>query len=322
MTKNSETNPFEIAYQREKKARIEAESILEEKTRELYQLNEVLHRTNETLVAQQQQMVQTEKLASLGSLSAGIAHEINNPLAFVISNINALNKYSEEYIALTTLLVAVDEPLPQAIVQRLDDMQSGKRDLGYIVNDTRLIFTEIKDGLERVRDIVASLKTFARTNPGDRNHADINRAVEESLKILENELKYKCQINLHLKPLPPIFCNLGEVGQVFINIIINACHSIKDTGTIIIRSEATDKIRVSIEDDGCGIDAETLPQIFDPFFTSKPLGEGTGIGLSVSHGIVEDLGGKILVDSEVGKGTRFTVEFPIEQRVINPRPET
>jgi len=310
----TEQNEFEIAYRREKTARYAAEAILEEKTRELHRLNEVLVAANATLMAQQEQLVQTEKLASLGSLSAGIAHEINNPLAFVTSNINALNKYAEMYIGLTTLLVAVDEPLPLSIANKLKEIQESKRDIGYVVNDTRLIFTEVQSGLERVRDIVASLKTFARTNPGDRADVDINQAIHDALKILDNELKYKCTMDVQLKPLPPIYCNISEVGQIFINIIMNACHAIGAEGTIKIRSYYGDDIRVSIEDNGKGIPDDILPQIFDPFFTNKPLGEGTGLGLSVSHGIVENLGGRIKVESKVGVGTCFTLIFPIEQR--------
>jgi signal transduction histidine kinase len=309
---------FEAAFKRERLARMEAERILEDKTRELYILNEALRAANESQKLQQEQLVQTEKLASIGSLAAGIAHEINNPLAFVISNINALNKYSEQYLGLVSLLVAIDEKLPDPVLQYLESMQSERRDIGYIVNDTRLIFTEVKDGLERVRDIVASLKTFARTNPGVRSFADLNQAMTESLKILDNELKYKCEVNCQLRPLPPIYCNIGEVGQVFINIIINACHSIRENGVINISSEVDHGVRFIIEDNGCGIPEDILSKIFDPFFTSKPLGEGTGIGLSVSHGIVETMGGHIHVESEVGKGTRFTLCFPLEKRELKP----
>ncbi len=316
MTESNDPQAFEAAFKRERLARLEAEKILEEKTRELYILNEALRAANESQRLQQEQLVQTEKLASIGSLAAGIAHEINNPLAFVISNINALNKYSEQYLGLVSQLVAVDEKLPDPLIKYLENMQSKRRDIGYIVNDTRLIFTEVKDGLERVRDIVSSLKTFARTNPGERSYCDLNQAMTESLKILDNELKYKCEVDCQLRPLPPVFCNIGEIGQVFINIIINACHSIKEQGLITIRSESDTEIRFIIEDNGCGIPADILPKIFDPFFTSKPLGEGTGIGLSVSHGIVETMGGSIRVDSEVSKGTRFTVTLPMDQREV------
>ena len=310
----TDQSDYEIAYRREKMARNDAEAILETKTRELYELNEALVSANVTLLTQQEQLVQTEKLASLGSLSAGIAHEINNPLAFVSSNINTLNKYAELYIGLTSLLLAIDEPLPLPIASKLQEIQEGKRNIGYIINDTRLIFTEVKDGLERVRDIVASLKTFARSNPGDRADADINQAVNDALKILDSELKYRCKIDVQLKPLPPIYCNISEVGQIFINIIMNAYHAVGEDGVIKVRSDSGDDIRVTIEDNGKGIPDDVLPNIFDPFFTNKPLGEGTGLGLSVSHGIIENLGGRIEVESKVGVGTRFIIIFPIKQR--------
>lgn len=309
--KNSDA--FEDAYYREKKARKQAEDILEEKTRELYISNQELKAANEELSRQQAQMVKTEKLAALGTLSAGVAHEINNPLSFVISNINALNRYCESYINVVKAVKNNQLEVPESIDQAMAVLER-KRDADYIINDTQVIFSEVDSGLKRVSDIVLNLKSFARTNPSDRSHADINEAIRSALKILNNEIKYKCELEVDLQSLPEIYCNLNEVSQVFLNIIHNAVQAVKRQGTITINSWYDEEINITIADDGEGMESETLAQVFNPFYTNKPLGMGTGLGLSVSHGIIEDLGGNISVKSEINKGTEFTIRLPVEQR--------
>jgi two-component system, NtrC family, sensor kinase len=309
--KNSDA--FEDAYYREKKARKQAENILEEKTRELYISNQELKVANEELTRQQAQMVKTEKLAALGTLSAGVAHEINNPLSFVISNINALKRYCQRFINVVDAVKRNQDEFPESVNQAMADLEK-KRDADYIINDTQVIFSEVNSGLKRVSDIVLNLKSFARTNPSDRNHADINEGIRSALKILNNEIKYKCELEVNLQTLPEIYCNLNEVSQVFLNIIHNAVQAIKKQGTIRINSWYDQAINITIADDGEGMDKEILAQIFNPFYTNKPLGMGTGLGLSVSHGIIEDLGGRISVKSEINKGTEFTIILPVEQR--------
>jgi two-component system, NtrC family, sensor kinase len=308
-----QNDAFEDAYYREKEARRQAEAILEEKTRELYISNQELKAANEELSRQQAQMVKTEKLAALGTLSAGVAHEINNPLSFVLSNINALKRYCDKYIAIAEEAKNTEQVLPGSLISALQALE-GRRGVEYIINDTQVIFSEVDSGLKRVCDIVQNLKSFARTNPSDRNHADINEAVRSALKILNNEIKYKCELNVRLQDLPEIYCNLNEVSQVFLNIIHNAVQAIKKKGTITIKSWFEESIYITISDDGEGMDEDIISQIFNPFYTNKPLGMGTGLGLSVSHGIVEDLGGEISVKSELKKGTEFTVRLPVEQR--------
>lgn len=307
---------YKTAYQRERQARLDAESILESKTHELMQSNIELQKVNETLSQQKAQLVRTEKLAAIGTLAAGIAHEINNPMAFVSSNIQALKKYCKSYTDLCHSVMTEEDALPDPVKEALTRVGK-KRGVEYVINDTDLIFSEIENGLVRVQDIVANLKSFARTKPGEREHGDVNDAIRSSIKILTNEIKYKCEMKVDLAELPTIYCNVNEVSQVFLNIIHNAAQAIETHGEIEISSryhKMTDIIQVVIKDSGKGMDEETMSQIFDPFFTNKPMGQGTGLGLSVSHGIIEALGGEIKVTSQLKKGTTFFVNIPVEQR--------
>ncbi|MGH1374040.1 MAG: sensor histidine kinase [Cellvibrionaceae bacterium] len=307
---------YKVAYQREKLARKQAEQILEDKTHELMQSNIELQQLNETLSRQQAQLVQTEKLAALGTLAAGIAHEINNPMAFVASNIQALKRYCGSYVELCRIVEEHRDKVPEAISEGLTGI-GRKRGVEYVLNDTELIFSEVESGMVRVQEIVSNLKSFARTKPGERDHSDTNEAITSALKILTNELRYKCAVSTDLKELPSIYCNLNEVSQVFLNIIHNAAQSIEKEGRIDISSHYIEMqaiIQVIIKDTGKGMDEATMAQIFDPFFTKKPLGQGTGLGLSVSHGIIEALGGSIKVTSQPKKGTTFFVNLPVEQR--------
>jgi len=311
-----ELETYKTAFQRERLARKQAEALLESKTHELMESNIELQQANETLSRQQAQLVQTEKLAALGTLAAGIAHEINNPMAFISSNVQALKRYCEAYVELCKTLQTEFESLPESIGDSLQAVGK-KRGVDYVLNDTNLIFSEVESGLIRVQDIVSNLKSFARMKPGERDHADINDAIRSALKILANELKYKCHVETTLQELPPIYCNLNEVSQVFLNIIHNAAQAIEKEGDILISSCYLDDqslIQVVIQDSGKGMDDATRSQIFDPFYTNKPLGQGTGLGLSVSHGIIEALGGNIKVTSQEKKGTSFFINLPVEQR--------
>jgi len=308
----TDQSDFERAYKREKVARKEAENILEARTREVFQANAELKAANEALLKQQRQLLKTEKLAALGTLSAGMAHEINNPLAFIISNMNALGRYCDKYIEVVQKAVVSERD------HNKDELESmlGNKGLEYLVNDTRLIFSEVQSGLERVQDIVANLKRFSRTKATDRKNSDVNEAIRFALKILKNEVKYKCTIDVSLGELSPIYCNVNELSQVFINIIMNAVQAIPSQGHIWISSaEHEDSIKVVIKDNGMGIPEDIVDQIFNPFFTAKPIGEGTGLGLSVSYGIVEELGGDIKVESEKNKGATFIITLPKEQRL-------
>ncbi len=311
MTANyDEKELFERAYRREKNARRETEDILEEKTLELFTINQQLQKTNDLLRNQQKNLVKTEKLVALGKLSAGIAHEINNPLAFVISNFSSLKKYVKNY---NNLLDTIKKGANNQELKSYIETQ----DFDFIRNDTNLIFEEIREGLDRVKDIVGSLKSFSRTAPADRSKVSIPPLIKEVLKLSHNETKYHCQIETNFEnDLPEIYCNKNELVQVLINLVVNAAHAIKKTGTITISARSNDDyLSVDVSDTGCGIPEENIDRIFDPFFTSKPLGEGTGLGLSVSYGIIKDMDGTISVDSTPGEGSTFSILLPVDQRM-------
>lgn len=304
---------YKKAYEREKRARQQAEEILEDKTYELYSINQQLQRTNDLLRTQQKNLVKTEKLVALGQLSAGVAHEINNPLAFVISNFNSLKKHFLVYQKTVEHI--------NSTIAKHPDIEAFYHDneLDFIQTDSQQIFEEISEGLDRVKDIIGNLKSFARTAPSDRERAGISDILQTALKLSQNETKYRCQIEITIdKNIPDIQCNKNELVQVFINLIVNAAQAIKSQGTIEIKAYSNeDYVVVDITDNGCGITEEHMNRIFDPFFTSKPIGEGTGLGLSVSYGIVQEMDGTISVESNPGKGSTFTVLLPCNTEEIS-----
>lgn len=258
-----------------------------------------------------QQLLQSEKMASIGQLAAGIAHEINNPVGFVNSNMGALQGY------VGTLLGVIDQY--QQVVAGSGDAALGARmaavreqaDLDFLREDVGDLVRESMDGLKRVKDIVQSLKDFSHVGETEWQIADLHKGLDSTLNIVANELKYKATIVKHYGQLPPIRCLASQLNQVFMNLLVNAGHAIKDKGEITISTgTANGWVWVEVADTGVGIAPEHLNRIFEPFFTTKPVGSGTGLGLSLSYGIVHKHGGKIDVASEVGKGTRFIVRLP------------
>ncbi|MHB8495249.1 MAG: ATP-binding protein [Casimicrobiaceae bacterium] len=276
---------------------------------ELSTLNATMQRMNTQLEDAQNQVVQSEKLASIGQLSAGVAHEINNPLAFVLSNFGSL----EGYLAtLFGLLGAYIEPLAPARVLR------NGLDFRFLRDDVRAIIDESREGLLRVKRIVQDLRDFSRGGTEEVwETIDLHRALDSTLNIVRNEIKYKAKIVRAYGDLPEIECLPSRLAQVFLNLLVNASQAIEGNGTITIDTGAdASEAWVRFEDDGCGIPPENLGHLFEPFFTTKPVGQGTGLGLAVSHSIVRKHGGRIDVDSEVGRGTRFTVRLPLRQPQI------
>ncbi len=259
--------------------------------------HEELVAVNQELVENQQQLIQSEKMAFLGQLAAGVAHEINNPLGYVMSNLEILSEDLQE------LLANADGQEPIA----------GRT---APVTETSHILEESINGLDRVADIVQRLKNFAR--PADENlvEANINHEIEESLKIVWNEIKNKCEVKKSLGELPALKCRPAQLNQVFTNLLLNAAQAIPQHGEISLQTEVVESnIVVRIADNGDGIPDEHLPSLFTPFFTTKPAGEGTGLGLSVSYGIVQKHHGTIEVESTPGRGSVFTVRLPIEPPV-------
>lgn len=306
---------YQAAYQRERIMRQEAEQLLEDKSRELYASMQTLQETLENLKASQNQLVQTEKMASLGVLAAGVAHEINNPIGYITSNFNSLQeglKYIQSFINEMQPSIEVESSTEE--IKKTWNQLLKKYDLEFLLEDFIDLSKETSEGLSRVKQIVADLRAFTREDKAEKIAVDINDTLRGSINILENQTKYHANIVTKLGELPLVMGYAGKLSQVFTNLISNANQAVDDNGTIHIFTEKTDKgIHISVQDNGHGISEENMSNLFTPFFTTKPVGEGTGLGLSISHGIIEEHGGTILVSSELEVGTIFTVQIPLNQ---------
>lgn len=289
------------------------------RTEQLSTKNNELEAAYKTLKQTQAKLMHTEKLASLGQLAAGVAHEINNPIAFITNNLEALTDYVAVY---KTLIQHYDEYIKEAsISHNLDNLLTiktqidtikSREDLDFLNSDIESLLSETIVGTHRVSKIVSGLRDFSHTDNSELAPVDLNECIENALMIANNQVKYKCKIKKELSSLPLLECNKGRINQVLLNFIINASQSIVNAGTITIRSILKDKeVVIEICDDGEGIKEENINKLFDPFFTTKPVGQGTGLGLSISHGIIEEHHGYITVDSKVGVGTTFQVHLPI-----------
>ncbi|MGH8601236.1 MAG: ATP-binding protein, partial [Gammaproteobacteria bacterium] len=259
------------------------------------------------------QLLQSEKMASIGQLAAGIAHEINNPVGFVNSNMGTLQTYIKTLLDTLDgyeLVVGQLVGRPELAARIAELKQDGEID--FLKDDIVALMTESKEGLKRVKDIVQALKDFSHVGETDWLEADLHQGLNSTLNIVNNEIKYKAKVVKEYGELPRVKCLASQLNQVFMNLLINAAHAIKETGTITIRTGCSnDWVWVEISDTGSGISTENLNRIFEPFFTTKPIGSGTGLGLSLSYGIMKKHGGRIEVQSEVGTGTRFTVHLPV-----------
>ena len=280
--------------------------------RDLELRNEELVQGKKQLERLQAQIVQNEKMASLGQLAAGVAHEINNPIGFVYSNLDFLDGCVSD---LVRLLEFYDNArLPEADASEAAEL---KRQIGYeaTVADLRSIIADCRDGAERVRDIVQNLRVFSRLDEAEFKRTDIHEGIESTIRIVS---RYFSGGNIRLVrdfgELPALDLYSAELNQVWMNLLVNAAQSIRtDEGEVRITTRSDESgVTVAVSDTGNGIEKELLTRIFDPFFTTKPVGEGTGLGLSISFGIVERSGGRITVDTTPGQGTTFTVLLPHE----------
>ncbi len=260
----------------------------------------------------QAHLLQREKMASLGQMAAGVAHEINNPVAFLLSNLGTLEGYLKEVNAV--MAECQSRLLPHAdsigVIKEMMELKKAA-DIDFIMEDAMNVIRESQEGAQRVRAIVADLKDFSRVDAAELTDYDINAGIDSTLNIVAGELKYKATVIKEYGAIPRLNCNAGEINQVILNLLVNAGHAITGMGEIRIKTWHQDeKVYLEISDTGCGISAENLDRIFEPFFTTKPVGQGTGLGLSIVFNIVKKHGGEIKVTSEHEKGTAFTVSLP------------
>ncbi|WDE01031.1 sensor histidine kinase [Thalassomonas actiniarum] len=312
----SQTNPYKVAYERERQARILAEKLLDEKTRRLYENCATLEQTLKTLENTQGQLIQAEKLVSLGQLAAGVAHEINNPIGFSLSNLTTLKDYIQSLLSLDALVLSKlpsldGHPLSQSYQQLRQE-----QDIDFILSDIQSLLAETTGGLHRVSQIVTNLRRVSHSGELEKEQQDIHQLIEESMKVVWNELKYHLEVKRDFASLPKIACHSSEMHQVLINMFLNAAHACEGGGCLLIKTYLTqvqhqDFIAIDICDNGKGMSKATCKKIFDPFFTTKPVGKGTGLGLSIAFAIIEKHQGKITVSSDEGKGTTFTICLPV-----------
>lgn len=320
MTQNTD---YKEAYRRQQKAREQAESALEIRSRELYDANAEVTKAYNTLNEQKAQLVQQEKLASIGLLAAGIAHEINNPVGFVKSNLQSLRQYADSILKVvsayhsfaTNIEKADNGDLTNNELQRLSIVVE-KHDFDFIVADMLSTITESLEGIARVEGIVSNLRDFSHSASHERKLFQLNSVIEDSLNLARNELKYNVEIVKDYGELPEIYGCVGEVSQVIVNIIVNAAQAIDNNGVISLHTYAdSSNVYAEISDNGPGIPDEYMKKLFDPFFTSKDVGSGTGLGLYVSHGIATKHQGELSARNGPNGGALFILSLPIDMRV-------
>ncbi len=273
------------------------------------------HQALERLKSTQSQLVQAEKLSSLGQMVAGVAHEINNPLAFVSNNLEVLGRDAGALRDLLALYhegeaaLARHQPeLHDRIVERAEEV-----DLEYTLSNLERVLTRTRDGVQRIQAIVKGLRNFARLDESELQEADVNEGIQSTVTIVRSEARKRgVALELDLAPLPEVTCYPAKVNQVVMNLVMNALDATPEGGKVTVRTAAADGgVEIHVLDTGRGIAAALRDKVFDPFVTSKPPGQGTGLGLSISYGIVQDHGGRIGFDSAPGAGTHFTVFLPL-----------
>jgi signal transduction histidine kinase len=312
----SKKDPYKQAYERERQARLLAEQLLDEKTRSLYKNCIKLEATVKELQTTQHQLIQSEKMASIGQLAAGVAHEINNPIGYSISNLSILYEYIDSLMTLDKFIVThIDSSSPDIKSAYLHLRE--QENIDYINSDIKPMLDETEKGLDRVKEIVSNLNKVSHSGGGEKTLCNINNLINESLKAVWNELRFCASIDKDLAEIPDIYCHPNEITQVLLNMFINAAHANENKGTLKIISALIKEgeqcyVTIAITDNGTGIPENLLDKIFDPFFTTKPVGVGTGLGLSVSFGIIKKHLGKINVVSKEGQGTTFTIYLPVD----------
>lgn len=274
---------------------------------------EEIERIESELELRGTELMHSERMASLGTLAAGVAHEINNPLAFIKSNLMSLEGFLQPMVGTVRSLLVLEEKVPELIADlTTKGLEYEAEELGFIVEDLDEILQDLRDGSERIVTIVSGLRQFSHPSESALVGTDLNDAVRVAIELSRNEFKYHATLDTDLNPLPTVEANSPKITQVLVNLIVNAAQAIEESGMIRVGSRVKDdNVEVWVEDNGGGIHPEHLSKIFNPFYTTKEVGKGTGLGLAISHRIMAEHGGSIDVESKLGEGTRFTLKFPV-----------
>lgn len=294
-------------------AGIELCRIVEDREKALDDLKEAIEKIKQMQI----QLIRSEKLAGIGHLAAGVAHEINNPMSYITSNLITLNDYvktlKQTILNSQKLLKVLADKNIVEINSTVEDFNETyqKDDISFILNDIDQLLSESLDGARRVKEIVHDLKSFARLDETEVKEVNLNDGIESALKIINNEMKFVSRLIKKFGDIPLLCCYPSLLNQAFLNLIMNAVYAVQEKGEITIETYFEDSnIIIKISDTGCGIPKDVIPKIFDPFFTTKPVGQGTGLGLSIVYSVVTKHNGKIHIESEIGKGSIFTISLP------------
>jgi two-component system, NtrC family, sensor kinase len=285
---------------------------LQKKSTVVEQANKELTKTLKDLKDAQQQLVMAEKMASLGQLTAGVAHEINNPINFVSANIKPLK---EDLADILECIGRYEKVIKENKLENLFaevERFKNNTDIAFSMQEVNDLLRGIEEGASRTTEIVKGLRNFSRLDQNVIKKASINEGIESTLSLLHSAYKDRVEVEKDLGDIPEVECFPGQVNQVLMNILSNAIQAISGKGKIFIKTwNDSPMVKISITDTGSGMSEETKQKIFDPFFTTKEVGKGTGLGLSISYGIIEKHKGKIEVNSEIGKGTTFIISLPV-----------
>lgn len=300
-----ELNTLIQAFNQMARSISQTKNTLEQKISELNEANKQLKTT-------QAQLVHSAKMVSLGQLVAGVAHELNNPIGYIYSNITHLRTDIARIKKLIEEYEKGEKELPDNLKATLKSLRE-ELDVAYTLHDIDDIITSCLEGAQRTKDIVTGLRNFSRLDEAEVKSVDIHEGLENTLKLLNSQMKDRITIHKDYGKIQSVTCHPSQINQVLMNILTNSAHAIKESGDIWITTEQVgDQIFITIRDSGTGIPKENISRIFEPFYTTKPVGSGTGLGLSISYGIIEKHKGEIIVESEVGKGTTFIVRLPVK----------
>jgi two-component system NtrC family sensor kinase len=283
--------------------------------RELIKRNTELMALNDDLSNAQAQLMQSEKMASIGQLAAGVAHEINNPVGYIFSNVGTLEKYIGHLFEILRFYETLEPQI--ALPESKNQLKALKEkiELDYLMEDIPELMSQSKEGIDRVRKIVQDLKDFSRVDTNlEWQWTNLHLGFDSTLNVVNNEVKYKADVIKEYGNIPDVECLPSQINQVILNLVVNASHAMSDErGTITLRTGVDhEDVLIEVIDNGSGIPPAVISRIFDPFFTTKPVGKGTGLGLSLSYGIIKKHHGELTVSSELGKGTTFTIRLPIK----------